>query len=202
MDPQVQVLNEYISILEKTNQQLNLWTNPYGIAIGILTLLIGFLAIGVTYVLWKNSKDQRERTNEFFVKQEEIVKQTIKRTEEKFSELIQEYEEKLKGAKKRGKEIRKIIDDLKRERASVGSHIGPSGPIGLSASAYSALNTPISGYSGVLNTNKSMICNKCGKKFTYPSDKNIFDGDIFSVSTLGSDKTIYCSFCGAKNLKQ
>lgn len=37
----------YIEILEKTNSQLSVWTNPYGIMVGIVSALTAILAIGV-----------------------------------------------------------------------------------------------------------------------------------------------------------
>ena len=36
-------MDEYVSILEKTNQQLNLWYNPYGIIVASLAVLFALL---------------------------------------------------------------------------------------------------------------------------------------------------------------
>jgi len=46
-------LNEhYKSILEKTNNQLSLWTNPYGIMVGALAILFTIMAIVATIILY------------------------------------------------------------------------------------------------------------------------------------------------------
>ncbi len=50
------MLNNYASIIEKTNQQLGLWFNPYGLMIGILAVLVAIIAIGVGIALWRNIK--------------------------------------------------------------------------------------------------------------------------------------------------
>lgn len=62
MDSQTQT---YIQILEKTNQQLSLWYNPYGLAVGILTALVALLAIIFAWVLWRQGKEYRDIFDKF-----------------------------------------------------------------------------------------------------------------------------------------
>ncbi len=52
---------QYIQILEKTNQQLGLWTNPYGIMIGVLAILFTILTIVAAVIIYRQSKDYQER---------------------------------------------------------------------------------------------------------------------------------------------
>ena len=54
------MLENYASILEKTNQQLGLWSNPYGIMVAILAFFLTVGSIFVAWYLWKNSKEQKD----------------------------------------------------------------------------------------------------------------------------------------------
>ena len=72
------MLNNYASIVEKTNNQLGLWSNPYGLMVGILTLLMAIGAIFITYLLWRNSKDQKEITKQFFIEQKALIEEKNK----------------------------------------------------------------------------------------------------------------------------
>lgn len=126
------MLNNYASILEKTNQQLGLWSNPYGIMIGILTLLITIAAIVVSVILWRNSAEQKKLARDFFENQEKIIREKNERMEKlanerheeakkEFESLIVEQQEKLKLADEVGKnEIQKAIDDLRKQKAGIG----------------------------------------------------------------------------------
>ncbi len=59
----------YIEILEKTNQQLSLWYNPYGLIIGVLTLLVALLALYFGYILWRQGRDYKD----FLEEQRKII---------------------------------------------------------------------------------------------------------------------------------
>jgi len=199
MNPEIQILNNYISILEKTNQQLSFLYNPYGLMVGILTLLIAVIAIAVSYALWSNSKEQRDRINKFFAEQEKIIKEkndNVQRIESKLNDLIKEYEKQLKSTTKGKKEIQKIIDELKIEKAQIGSYIGPA----LTTMTIAGSEQPFNYYSGPLSVfNKGyMICTQCGKKFSYYRDRD----DIALYAVISGDKNVYCPFCGTKNIPQ
>src|SRR3989344_2437809 len=95
---------QYIQILEKTNQQLGLWTNPYGIMIGVLAILFTILTIIAAVVIYQQSKDYKE----------------------KIDKLLGEYEKQLKASSKSQKaEIEKAIENLKGEKLFLGNTIGP-----------------------------------------------------------------------------
>ena len=152
MDPtQAAILNQkltenYISILEKTNQQIGLWSNPYSMIIAVLstlfliiTIFIALMAIVVAYLIWKNSKDQRDYAKNFFAKQEKIIQQSNKRInayEAKLDALIIQYDKQLKSASQKNKaEIQKAIDELKKEKATIGAYISPGIAFGGTASS-------------------------------------------------------------------
>jgi predicted membrane protein len=50
----------YQEILEKTNSQLSLWWNPYGLFVAILGVLFGVLAIIASVVIYRQSKEHKE----------------------------------------------------------------------------------------------------------------------------------------------
>src|SRR3989338_4010236 len=77
-----QMMNNYVSILEKTNQQLGMWSNPYGIAIAILSIFIAIIAICVGVALWRHSKEQKERFDKFLLEYEKVIQAKNKRLEQ------------------------------------------------------------------------------------------------------------------------
>jgi hypothetical protein len=96
------VLLNYQQILEKTNNQLSLWTNPYGILIGILGVLITILGIGVAFVIYKQSKDAKDLIKESLSKHENELAKLIAEKNSYFANIelslnksIEEYQEKL-----------------------------------------------------------------------------------------------------------
>ena len=50
----------YISLLEKTNQQLSLWTNPYGILVGALAILFTVLTIVAVFIILRQGKEYKD----------------------------------------------------------------------------------------------------------------------------------------------
>ena len=138
-----QKTNQHFSeILEKTNHQLSLWHNPYGVSIGILSVFFALLAVGVAIVLFKQSADHKksiekeieQRTkffNEFAKKHEENLEKNRKdaleqveigkkEAQEEFDKLIKEKSEKLKSADEKDRsEIRAQLEELKKEKAKL-----------------------------------------------------------------------------------
>ena len=191
-----QACSEYFSILEKTNQQLSLWTNPYGIMIGALGLIIAIGAVVVAVLLWKNSKDQKERMKTFYDNQDKIIKEknsNVVKIEKKLQRLMDHYEEKLQSATDVNKEeIEKAIRELGKEKATIGAYLGSAAVI---PDGYNFA-------SGIINSSsKEMICSSCGSSFKYYNDpcQPIYISDL-SLST--DDKKVHCTFCGAVNIPQ
>jgi len=198
------VMKNYAEIVERTNQQLSLWTNPYGLMVGLLTLLITFLAIAVSFLLWKHSHDQKVRVEEFFNRQEKNIKEKAEifdnmlkerderaqKYEESFNNLIQEYQSKLKNANKENKKeierLEKTIDELNKNKASLGSYQIPEVIEDMSS---------ICDVYGFGNSIRTINCYGCGKKFQY-RDKT----DMSTASVIfNKNKKVFCPHCGAEN---
>lgn len=89
----------YIEILEKTNQQLSLWYNPYGILIGVLTLLLAFLAILFTYILWRQGADYKKTFESFLDERRKFIdgetQRTIRHLQITINSVIEDWQKKL-----------------------------------------------------------------------------------------------------------
>lgn len=199
------VMNNYAEIVERTNQQLSLWTNPYGLMVGLLTFLIAFLAIVVSFLLWKYSHDQKVRVEEFFSRQEKNIKEKAeifdnmlkerderaRKYEESFNNLIQEYQGKLKNVNKENKKeierLEKTIDELNRNKASVSSYKIPE-VIDDVSSIYAAY--------GLGNPIHTMTCFGCGKVFQYKDKER---DSVVATSFYNKNRKVYCPHCGAEN---
>lgn len=199
------LMENYISVLEKTNQQLGLWTNPYEIAIGILSILIAFIAIAAAALFWLNSKEQKDSIKNFILEQEKIIRQNnrqnnkrVRAYESKLDTLISEYTKQLKSAdEKSKKEIEKAIGELKREKAGIGVYASPSP----SASAFlgGTISTPSVSPSSsffTVDSPESLKCVKCGRIFEFFNPSPIASGGT-SIGNLR--QKIYCPYCGTEN---
>jgi uncharacterized membrane protein len=197
------MLANYASIVEKTNQQLSMWHNPYGLMVGILTLIVAVGAIIVSIILINNSSEQKKRQKDFFDEQERIIKEKQEKDEKlakdsyenskrELDNLIKEQQEKLKSANVESKKkIQEEIDSLKRQSATIGVYNEPS-------RVYIDNNSPYSSIFGI-NTNKSMVCSVCGKTFQYEDGTSNPLSVIYSSSVLGHNKRVNCRHCGAVN---
>jgi len=63
----------YMSILEKTNSQLSLWWNPYGVMIAALGVLFTVGAISVTLLLFRQSSDYQRKIDQALENQQKIL---------------------------------------------------------------------------------------------------------------------------------
>jgi hypothetical protein len=101
--------SQYQQIVEKTNSQLSLWGNPYGVMVGGLGVLVAFLAIGITiYTILQNNKSRkivREELDRLF---NDRQKSSLELIENKGLEI----EEKLKTA--HGEEKKSLEEEKKR----------------------------------------------------------------------------------------
>lgn len=93
-------IKTYQEILEKTNSQLSMWTNPYGIFVAVLGALIACLGVLFTicsiifgYILYKQSKESQER-----------IENVIKDSQGKIDKSLDDHKKKLKGIEKENKE--------------------------------------------------------------------------------------------------
>lgn len=211
------MIENYTSILEKTNQQLSLWSNPYGLMVGILTLLVAVGAIVVSIILLKNSREQKQIQKEFFEEQERIInekneredklrKEHYEKAEKQFEEIIKEQQAKLATTNKEGKQaIEKEIEELKKQKATLGLNKEPSKVFLENSSVFS----PKSIFLGSDSGSKKMFCSQCGQSFEYYEENNnpygfvsgnysVTNGSFIGLG--GNNKRVHCSYCNALNV--
>ncbi len=206
--------SQYINILEKTNQQLGLWSNPYGVSIMILSVWITIIAIVVAYLIYKQGADyknklesDRKESNkkiaELYEQQTEILnkqklaieKQTaileenqkIKQgLDAEIEKQLQDYKEQLKSAGDTEKsKIEKSIKELSKEKFKLHSNAVIE-PFQINDSPMSKLNN-----FGIASNFHS--CSKCNYGFL------VNNGDFFKsseVSFMGGSKGVRCPSCG------
>lgn len=149
---------QYISILEKTNQQLSLWSNPYGILVTILSILFTVLTVVAAIIIWRQGKEQKEAFSEALKNYEKGLQENLKKIGTEAETKIQSFIDlktkeisELSGDTK--KQAKKIIKDLEKEKESISSRIqfstigGTGGGI-VNGTAGSLLNYGPSGYAG------------------------------------------------------
>lgn len=188
----------YISLLEKTNQQLSLWSNPYGVLVAVLSFLVAFLAIAAAVILYRQTKEHRELFQKALKDYELALQKNLEQTGVDAETKIQKFIDTktgeinaLSGDTK--KQAKKIIDDLKKEKDSIGSRIQFSSvqanqfqPLTVSTAKF---NNPFNinsaeNISGINFTTNTGYCSKCG---TYNGSNGIL------LTTHN-----YCSNCGNK----
>ncbi|MDD3067183.1 MAG: hypothetical protein PHO48_05150 [Candidatus Gracilibacteria bacterium] len=176
--------NQYREILEKTNQQLSLWWNPYGVMIASLGVLFAVLAGVFAFILWRQSKDYKEENKEnfenFLSAQNEKSEAAIKKLDDM---LAQKEKEFTSATKEKKAEIQKIIDDLQLRKISIeASTFSASSPV-------TVKSFDLGEYSMLLGSSFHK-CSKCGFGFQV-------DSAISSISiSVSSNKAVACPKCG------
>lgn len=218
------LLANYANILEKTNNQLSLWWNPYAVMIGILTILIAFITIGFSVYFWLNSREQKKDMKEFYEKREEENKTVMnaikersdreskmmeergrraKEYEESLDELIssyKEYKEKLskldKDNKKDMERIEKVVDELNKAKASLGKYeLLPEVIYDPKIHLSSYPNSSV--FFNKKPSIKHIICENCGLDFKYKDSK--VDVQFADSVFVYNRKKVYCPHCGKEN---
>lgn len=188
------ILDSYVSILEKTNNQLGVGVNLSTLSVAILSIIIAVIAIFVTVVISINSKDQKERYKQFLLEQEKTIQDKAKQITDKYDELINERRNELKKADEEDKgKIQERIDELEEEK-SLSGLTAESGLIGGNLSALN-INHPYYLNGARFLNPRSTICAKCDKVFNY---NNPIDLSFSGAVSLGGE-TVYCTHCGAAN---
>lgn len=202
---------DYIEILEKTNQQLSLGWTPINIIVGILTFLVAILTIGLTvgfaFISYRQGReyqqkidDSLKKSREYFEKIVQERNQKAKEIEEKFSSIISKYEAKLKELlktpeeqKKQIDEIEKSIQQLKTEKELLSAQTG-------SISVTPEYNdySPLTGSSYLASRPRYHKCSQCGFGFNVNDDCSRFGLQYPFLSTLhvNSGATVTCPKCG------
>lgn len=192
----------YIALLEKTNQQLSLWSNPYGVLVGVLSFLVAFLAIAAAVIMYRQSKEYKEIFNKAVQEYQKALQESIKNigmeAKKDIDLLISEKTKEIDGLTgDTKKQAKKIIADLEKEKTSISSRIqlsslNDNGP--LTIGAYKTLSdtvnsnifrSSIEDYSKAAQSARDSLlrhsfintCSKCG-----------------AMQYIGSPK--FCSNCG------
>lgn len=168
----------YVSLLERTNQQLSLWSNPYGVLVAILSFLVAFLAITAAFILYRQSREYRELYQKALKDYEITLQENLRKIGSDYELKIDQFiDVKTKeidtfsgDTKKKAQEI---IKELEKEKDSIGSRI-----------QFSSVNE---------NQHKAL---------TFASQYN----DPFRVGTIDSinrfsvlGRSDYCTKCGTYN---
>ena len=201
----VNMEEQYLQILEKTNQQLGLWTNPYGLMVGALAVLFTALTIVAVFIIYRQSREYKEKLqsdmdlyhksfSDFLVSQKVIIEQRRKevtQVEDDINKLLKEYEKKLKASSESQKaEIEKAIQKLEEQKLSLSSAIGPI-TVSPQSVGFVGLTGPTgpSVLSGGLYANDYHQCTKCG--FGFMVNNNRF----LSASVLLGSQVVTCPRC-------
>jgi len=195
--PDEKTVKSYQDILEKTNSQLSLWWNPYGVLIGLLGVLFTVLTIIAAVIIYRQSREHKELIKESITKHETVLGQMIternqqlKNIETNLNNTINEYKEKLKTATEENKkEINELIQTLETQKESIDTQIHASYVI---PEQHDQFLTATSIY-GIKRTPHK--CSKCNYGYFVQSDPL---GLATARVTMGYDgsKTITCPKCG------
>lgn len=162
--------SSYIALLEKTNAQLGLWTNPYAIMVAALSVLIAILAIGVVYIIFRQGNDYRKYFNEqaknFFDEQRTIF---IAEKDAEISRLRSEMSASMDAA--RQKEMEKTITELEKQKKELAARFAtPSSPY-TSIPIFNGFSGPPSGFASVTtNPNSSWFYSTPSNMMVYKPD--------------------------------
>ncbi len=177
-DQYQKILESYTSVLEKTNNQLGLWLNIGSFTVTILGVMVAVIAVCVGYAIWKNSDEQKRQFRNFLVEQEAFAKQKFEEfetlskkgreeAEKELEVLIKEQQKELSSATVNKLEIQKVINDLKKEKATIGAHIIPTYSVSGSFGGIGYPGTSIGGIGG--GGFPTYTCSACGYKSPFYS---------------------------------
>lgn len=124
----------YIQVLEKTNQQLSLWYNPFSLSVTFLTIFIALLALFFSYVLWRQGRDYKDFLSELKRNVERQTKIYAKSVLDEHIKSQQEKQDTLTGDARR--KIDSEIQALQKARESL------NGPTARTFPAIPSLHQP------------------------------------------------------------
>lgn len=177
-------MQQYLSVLEKTNQQLSLWFNPYAIVIASLAVMFALLTIFASVIIYRQSKDYKERLDALVASYKAVLDKFVKEWQAKLSEIDKEIEGRQAQLSSAGEAQKKSIEEeiakLKAEKDSVNSEI-------TSVVASTPSSTVLGGILG-LQTNKYHKCSQCGWGFMTTVPRSRIKGITFNIGTVECPK--------------
>lgn len=189
------ILKNYQEILEKTNSQLSLWWNPYGILIAILGVLFTIVTIIAAVLIYRQSREHKEMIKESITKYETLFSnliaeknQQLLNIENDLNNLIIETKETLASVEdEKKKEINDILSRLEMQKKSIDSQIYPK----FVTPEYCEPYLTADGNFGLKNSPHK--CSKCGFGY-FVKDQTI---PVTTAIYVGANtKSITCPKCG------
>ena len=194
----------YREILEKTNNQLGLWTNPYGIMIGVLGVLFAVGAIVVGVLIWRQGQDYRRLITDSISEYQRILNTFVEEKNKQIEILKASVGEKIdilskemiaaSGAQK--KELESHIQQLEQLRKD----LKPQGPPKTFHTPLSPANLATSlGFGGPFPSTTTLLgLGKLytGKEYTCSRCHTVFRAQLPGL--LGPS-TVTCPNCGQLN---
>ncbi len=179
----------YVSILEKTNQQLGLWTNPYSVIVATLGVLFAIAAIIVALLLFRQTHEYRTALTDSIAKYESILNALV---QDRLQAIQVQVDELLLGARKeletatagQRPTIEKRIQVLEEKRdeilrAELPLAGGGAGIGGRSTRSFGSL------------LGSRRICTTCGRELVLP--------EAPEVMAVTGEHEVYCAHCGTRN---
>lgn len=126
-----QIIKDYQQILEKTNEQLSLWSNPYGLFVGMLGVLFAVLAIIAVFVLYRQSKEYKDLINKSLQEHRLALDKLLAERNNQLDiynasidKSIMEYKEQLKTENEdTQKQIKEFISKLEEQKEYIDTQI-------------------------------------------------------------------------------
>jgi DNA-directed RNA polymerase subunit RPC12/RpoP len=198
----------YVRLLERTNQQLSLWWNPYGVMVAVLAALFAVLAIVAAFIIFRQSREYRSLITSSIVEYQGILNAFIKEKNHEVEVMSKQVSGAIERATKelatatgaQKIEIQKEITALKEFKETLKPREQPA--FGLPASDFSAIGiAPGLQYSTAFTPGlggwrltaagltRSHTCVKCSKQYDPPAP------DKSSFMTIGG-RPVTCPHCG------
>ncbi|NUM51262.1 MAG: hypothetical protein HUU48_09110 [Flavobacteriales bacterium] len=125
------IAKNYQQILEKTNNQLSLWWNPYGLFVGMLGGLFAVLATIAAFIIYRQSKEYRDlikkSLEEHQLALEKLVTEKnnqLKIYDASLDKSIMEYNEQLKTVSEDNKkQIKEFISKLEEQKEYIDTQV-------------------------------------------------------------------------------
>jgi hypothetical protein len=195
----------YQDILEKTNSQLSLWLNPYGLLISALGILFTCLTIIFALILYRQSSDYKKTINQSIINYQTILDKLIKesqdqtklyleRADERFTEKISNYKKELQNATYDQKKIlEEKLRQLEIQKNNISEKINKI-TVRPDLTYFNSFNSP-------LLKNSTHKCSKCSKDYQIEDSFTLSGINSFgSSSPFGFTKTTKCPFCDQRDI--
>ena len=163
-----------LGILERTNEQLSLVYNPYGLMVATLGVLFTLLAITVTFLIFRQSSEYRKLIDKSILESRNIVNQFLSERKLEIEAQMDQYKKDFKTADATTKKnIETALESLEKRRQFIDTQFRTPQSFGSSSArstgTFGFWVPPEQGYSGYsgsfTNSTKRVTCPKCQNTF-------------------------------------